>query len=161
MDSGLGLLQNGSSAQLGESWTFQSAIYIMPPIRVLLKAVLSAFAFADAALGLLSPVHRFSGNGSASAVCNNPQLSCHNTTVVDNLCCFNAPGGALLQTQFWDTNPASGPDDSWTIHGLWVRTVVSVSCKLPTNMSNSLTTAMAPISNIVTTKEPTRTSQLS
>jgi ribonuclease T2 len=22
-------------------------------------------------------------------------------------------------TQFWDTNPAVGPDDSWTIHGLW------------------------------------------
>ncbi|KAF2267628.1 ribonuclease T2 [Lojkania enalia] len=46
-------------------------------------------------------------------------LSCHNTTVVENLCCFNAPGGQLLQTQFWDTAPATGPDNSWTIHGLW------------------------------------------
>ncbi|KAM0504500.1 hypothetical protein ACHAP0_002267 [Verticillium nonalfalfae] len=26
---------------------------------------------------------------------------------------------AILQTQFWDSNPATGPDDSWTIHGLW------------------------------------------
>ncbi|KAK4864021.1 hypothetical protein LT330_010231 [Penicillium expansum] len=34
-------------------------------------------------------------------------------------CCFNYPGGALLQTQFWDTSPSTGPDDSWTIHGLW------------------------------------------
>ncbi|KAH8914203.1 ribonuclease T2 [Atractiella rhizophila] len=25
----------------------------------------------------------------------------------------------LLQTQFWDTDPVTGPDDSWTIHGLW------------------------------------------
>jgi len=24
-----------------------------------------------------------------------------------------------MQTQFWDTNPSTGPADSWTIHGLW------------------------------------------
>ncbi|RJE21012.1 ribonuclease T2 [Aspergillus sclerotialis] len=46
-------------------------------------------------------------------------LSCHNSTAVSNSCCFNSPGGSLLQTQFWDTDPATGPDDSWTIHGLW------------------------------------------
>ncbi|KAF2470361.1 ribonuclease T2 [Lindgomyces ingoldianus] len=57
--------------------------------------------------------------GGTPAACSNPQLSCHNTTVVADLCCFNAPGGQLLQTQFWDTDPATGPDDSWTIHGLW------------------------------------------
>ncbi|KAJ5131396.1 uncharacterized protein N7515_007435 [Penicillium bovifimosum] len=34
-------------------------------------------------------------------------------------CCFNYPGGALLQTQFWDTDPSTGPSDSWTVHGLW------------------------------------------
>jgi hypothetical protein len=33
--------------------------------------------------------------------------------------CFNYPGGQLLQTQFWDTAPATGPVDSWTVHGLW------------------------------------------
>lgn len=47
------------------------------------------------------------------------ELSCHNTSVVTDTCCFNAPGGQLLQTQFWDTDPATGPVDSWTIHGLW------------------------------------------
>ncbi|CAJ2505687.1 Uu.00g130810.m01.CDS01 [Anthostomella pinea] len=47
------------------------------------------------------------------------QLSCHNTTAVTDTCCFNSPGGSLLQTQFWDTAPAVGPADSWTIHGLW------------------------------------------
>ncbi|KAK7465444.1 hypothetical protein VKT23_005422 [Stygiomarasmius scandens] len=47
------------------------------------------------------------------------QASCHNTSTVSNLCCFEAPGGLLLQTQFWDTNPSTGPSDSWTIHGLW------------------------------------------
>jgi ribonuclease T2 len=70
--------------------------------------------------------------------CSSTELSCHNTTVQTNLCCFNAPGGQLLQTQFWDTDPATGisqprltspshkrilmfpgPVDSWTVHGLW------------------------------------------
>ncbi|RFU34240.1 hypothetical protein B7463_g2081, partial [Scytalidium lignicola] len=51
--------------------------------------------------------------------CLNPQLSCQNVTQVQDLCCFNAPGGQLLQTQFWDTDPSTGPSDSWTIHGLW------------------------------------------
>jgi hypothetical protein len=51
--------------------------------------------------------------------CSNPQLSCHNTSIVEDLCCFNYPGGQMLQTQFWDTNPPTGPDDAWTIHGLW------------------------------------------
>ncbi|KAJ7772904.1 ribonuclease T2 [Mycena maculata] len=45
--------------------------------------------------------------------------SCRNSSAVNNLCCFESPGGLLLQTQFWDTNPATGPSDSWTIHGLW------------------------------------------
>ncbi|KAJ7109894.1 ribonuclease T2 [Mycena epipterygia] len=45
--------------------------------------------------------------------------SCTNTTAVSNLCCFQAPGGQLLQTQFWDTDPTTGPSNSWTIHGLW------------------------------------------
>lgn len=35
-------------------------------------------------------------------------LSCHNETVVDNTCCF-IPAGQLLQTQFWDTQPVTGP----------------------------------------------------
>ncbi|KAF8860436.1 ribonuclease T2 [Acephala macrosclerotiorum] len=34
-------------------------------------------------------------------------------------CCFVYPGGQLLQTQFWDTSPSIGPQDSWTLHGLW------------------------------------------
>jgi ribonuclease T2 len=53
-----------------------------------------------------------------SSSCPTPELSCHNTTAQANLCCFNSPGGALLQTQFWDTSPPTGPDDSWTLHGM-------------------------------------------
>ena len=45
--------------------------------------------------------------------------SCQNTSAVQDLCCFNAPGGQILQTQFWDTDPADGPANHWTVHGLW------------------------------------------
>ena len=57
--------------------------------------------------------------GGTLPSCPNGQLSCQNTSAVANTCCFNAPGGQLLQTQFWDFNPATGPVDSWTVHGLW------------------------------------------
>ncbi|KAJ7161258.1 ribonuclease [Mycena crocata] len=45
--------------------------------------------------------------------------SCTNTSAIADQCCFQAPGGQLLLTQFWDTDPTTGPSDSWTIHGLW------------------------------------------
>ncbi|KAL8718184.1 MAG: hypothetical protein Q9225_004646 [Loekoesia sp. 1 TL-2023] len=57
--------------------------------------------------------------GGSPPSCPNPQLSCQNTTAVADTCCFNAPGGQLLQTQFWDSNPPTGPSDHWTVHGLW------------------------------------------
>lgn len=46
-------------------------------------------------------------------------LSCSNSTPVDNSCCFESPGGILLQTQFWDYYPPIGPNDTFTLHGLW------------------------------------------
>ncbi|KAH9003968.1 ribonuclease T2 [Lactarius hatsudake] len=46
-------------------------------------------------------------------------VSCHANPIPSNLCCYESPGGLLLQTQFWDTNPSTGPSNSWTIHGLW------------------------------------------
>ncbi|EPS25161.1 Ribonuclease T2 [Penicillium oxalicum] len=49
---------------------------------------------------------------------NNNVFSCQSSSQTPT-CCFNYPGGALLQTQFWDTNPSTGPSNSWTIHGLW------------------------------------------
>ncbi|ODQ82308.1 hypothetical protein BABINDRAFT_178650 [Babjeviella inositovora NRRL Y-12698] len=46
-------------------------------------------------------------------------LSCSNSTPVADSCCFEYPNGAILQTQFWDYSPATGPDDLFTLHGLW------------------------------------------
>ena len=64
------------------------------------------FAFAACALA-----------GAPTCPANSP-LSCSNTTNTPGTCCFES-GGQVLQTQFWDSNPASGPADSWAIHGLW------------------------------------------
>ncbi|KAK7217691.1 hypothetical protein V2G26_005694 [Clonostachys chloroleuca] len=54
--------------------------------------------------------------GSVSCPADVP-VSCQATYT--DTCCFNSPGGQILLTQFWDTNPSTGPIDSWTIHGLW------------------------------------------
>lgn len=56
---------------------------------------------------------------------NDPQcpinlpMSCTNSTPIHNSCCFESPGGILLQTQFWDYYPPIGPNDTFTLHGLW------------------------------------------
>lgn len=62
---------------------------------------------------------------------NNLPLSCRNSTDVQDLCCFEYPGGVILQTQFWDYRPPKGvsnnddlekymgPLNSFTNHGLW------------------------------------------
>ncbi|KAH6620881.1 ribonuclease T2-like protein [Chaetomium sp. MPI-SDFR-AT-0129] len=56
---------------------------------------------------------------ASSVTCSgSAPVSCHNTTSFDT-CCLEYPGGHMVQTQFWDTNPPVGPSDSWTIHGLW------------------------------------------
>jgi ribonuclease T2 len=86
----------------------------VPSLRSLSKLAFGLVGAGQSVLGF--------GNseiGRSLQACTSPQLSCQNTTVVENMCCFNAPGGQLLLTQFWDTNPVTGPVDSWTIHGLW------------------------------------------
>ncbi|PRT53763.1 Ribonuclease T2-like [Wickerhamiella sorbophila] len=47
----------------------------------------------------------------------NAPLSCSSGTT--DSCCYEGTNGLFLSTQFWDYNPATGPDDVWTLHGLW------------------------------------------
>ncbi|KAI0297546.1 ribonuclease T2-like protein [Multifurca ochricompacta] len=54
-----------------------------------------------------------------SSGCSPSGLASCSTPIPSDLCCFESPGGLILQTQFWDTNPSTGPSNSWTIHGLW------------------------------------------
>lgn len=46
-------------------------------------------------------------------------FSCTNSTPIEDSCCFELPGGIMLQTQFWDYYPPIGPNDTFTLHGLW------------------------------------------
>ena len=92
-----------------------SLINNMPSFQTLSKAF-----FASVQIAIFFPPTTNLVRGGAPASCPSPlQLSCHNTTVIKDTCCFAAPGGQLLQTQFWDTDPETGPSNSWTIHGLW------------------------------------------
>ncbi len=50
---------------------------------------------------------------------NDLPLSCSTGATDVDSCCVETPGGVLLQTQFWDYDPATGPKNEWTIHGLW------------------------------------------
>ncbi|KJZ72686.1 hypothetical protein HIM_07878 [Hirsutella minnesotensis 3608] len=65
----------------------------------------------------LAPIAPLVAHAAKSCPSDMP-LSCHNSTAVADTCCF-IPAGQILQTQFWDTHPPTGPSDSWTIHGLW------------------------------------------
>ncbi|KAI0081055.1 RNase Gf29 [Panus rudis PR-1116 ss-1] len=82
--------------------------------------VVAALGGAFLATPLTSPADSMNLFKRISSGCSSSgPASCHNTTRQNDLCCFESPGGLLLQTQFWDTNPSTGPVDSWTIHGLW------------------------------------------
>jgi len=90
-----------------------------------IPSVLSLSTFASGLLSQLpfgnfnTPSRAYVPYGNAPSCPIDSPLSCHNSTEAPDTCCFIYPGGQLLQTQFWDTSPAIGPDDSWTLHGLW------------------------------------------
>ncbi|KIO26104.1 hypothetical protein M407DRAFT_24549 [Tulasnella calospora MUT 4182] len=71
---------------------------------------------AKASLAIPSPFTNLARQ--AGDVCPADALSCQNVSGV-NSCCVETPLGLLLQTQFWNFEPAKGPVDSWTVHGLW------------------------------------------
>ncbi|EZF23968.1 hypothetical protein H112_03444 [Trichophyton rubrum D6] len=77
-------------------------------------------ASSTTAAAMLAASQLFSGVRADGPTCPpGGEVSCHNSGPVQDTCCFNTPGGLILQTQFWDADPATGPEDSWTIHGLW------------------------------------------
>ncbi|MCJ1354993.1 MAG: ribonuclease T2-like [Icmadophila ericetorum] len=78
-----------------------------------------AYLSSIAKLALGAAVFSTAVSATGSETCTNPKLSCHTTPIPTNTCCYVTPGGQLLQTQFWDTDPVTGPTTSWTIHGLW------------------------------------------
>lgn len=121
---------------------------------------------ASVALGIAQLAFQYSQHAIAghSEYCLDFPLSCTNTTAVPNTCCFNYPGGELLQTQFWDTDPATGPANHWTVHGLWyhyLRDSFPSPFQHRTKNSLGLTTATARTPNTATNPANTPTSLLS
>ncbi|KAI1785710.1 ribonuclease T2 [Ganoderma leucocontextum] len=84
---------------------------------VALAVALAGSAAAGPSPASVSPLDLFKRLSSGCSTSG--PTSCHNTTAVKDQCCFESSGGMLVQKQFWDTNPSSGPSNSWTIHGLW------------------------------------------
>ncbi|KZP19137.1 ribonuclease T2 [Athelia psychrophila] len=85
-------------------------------------AVLSALVASTFASPLgfrpADPVSLFKRISSGCSTAGAASCSSQSSSVPDT-CCAEYPGGILLQTQFWDTLPSTGPSNSWTIHGLW------------------------------------------
>lgn len=67
----------------------------------------------------LATVAAMTGLAAATApsCASNSPLSC-SVSKPSNTCCTEVQG-QVLQVQFWDTDPSTGPSNSWTIHGLW------------------------------------------
>ncbi|KAI0639927.1 ribonuclease T2 [Trametes polyzona] len=86
---------------------------------MLATATVALGALAGSALAASSVDYANLFKRISSGCSTNGPASCHNTTRQADTCCFESPGGLLLQTQFWDTDPSTGPSNSWTIHGLW------------------------------------------
>ncbi|CEO59498.1 hypothetical protein PMG11_04173 [Penicillium brasilianum] len=76
-------------------------------------------AFSRSSMLALAATTLAIGASAQLEVCTNDSVFSCQSSSTEATCCFNYPGGALLQTQFWDTSPSTGPTDSWTIHGLW------------------------------------------
>ncbi|KAI0144587.1 ribonuclease T2 [Xylariaceae sp. FL1272] len=81
---------------------------------VVLPAALAALPLVNAGLPSLPELFRRADSCPSTAV-----QSCSSEANSTATCCVVRPGGQLLMTQFWDTDPVTGPSDSWTIHGLW------------------------------------------
>jgi ribonuclease T2 len=73
------------------------------------------YTIAAAALAAFIPI-AIAGTPKSCAV-STADLSCSGSAT--DTCCINSPGGLFQQVQFWDTDPVTGPTNSWTIHGLW------------------------------------------
>ena len=100
------------------SGIIKNTVANMPNLLTSIRSV-SQFLLLSSQLALFENTRPVTVLGGSPPSCPNAQISCQNTSTVANTCCFNAPGGQLLQTQFWDFSPATGPSDSWTVHGLW------------------------------------------
>ncbi|QPG74927.1 hypothetical protein FOA43_002265 [Brettanomyces nanus] len=99
----------GSSGDIDFPWFFKGTMNYLAGLILLAVNIVEGFTVEQGILGL-NDIHQ--------CPVDTP-LSCSNKTEVDDSCCFEYPGGIILQTQFWDYYPPVGPEDKFTLHGLW------------------------------------------
>ena len=95
-------------------------------MRASVSALLFATALADdrflnlndeSTLNLASFTYPDPGSLHSSCPLDSP-LSCSGSS--QSTCCYEGSDGIFMLTQFWDYDPATGPADLFTLHGLWV-----------------------------------------
>ncbi|KAJ5887966.1 hypothetical protein N7495_008007 [Penicillium taxi] len=92
-------------------WDLSQQVFSVPGPQKLIKSLGSLWLASQATDERPAP--------GVSSSCPLTDVSCQVKYDGQDTCCFNYPGGQFMLTQFWDFDPAVGPDDSWTIHGLW------------------------------------------
>lgn len=73
-----------------------------------------ALSFGDSLQKVLA-----SDDGGHETCPADPPLSCSADAGTSDSCCYEGVNGVMLMTQLWDYDPAIGPEDLFTIHGLW------------------------------------------
>ena len=89
-----GLYKNVSSSLARSLESFSSQLSDNMPSFLSSFGSLSRLALTYSQVALLS--QGTAVEGGSPAVCTNPQQSCKNTTIVSDLCCFNAPGTSYM-----------------------------------------------------------------
>lgn len=111
-----------------------------------LAALIGALLLAPAAPALAAPApagdqllaelggRSFYRRAGAVRAAGDACVSCSSCASGSDSCAVNTPGGLLELTTFWDTDPATGPADVFTIHGLWPGTFACPARPAPTRM---------------------------
>jgi hypothetical protein len=105
-----GLLRIGN----GKTRSFESTA-----MRVFAHALLALTIFGVYHILFAGAVPSIPANGSVCDTKDLNVLSCSPESLHTDACCVESPGGLLSLTQLYNWNPGLGPEDSWTIHGLW------------------------------------------
>ncbi|RAK84712.1 Ribonuclease T2 precursor (RNase T2) [Aspergillus tubingensis] len=109
------MLDTGSTSAVGSTAISMRdrLLQSLPGPQQVLKAITGTLGVSSLS------VSDYSSSEATFRQCPSSEVSCKAQYHGQDTCCFNYPGGQMLQTQFWDADPAIGPADSWTIHGLW------------------------------------------
>lgn len=110
---------------------------------MLATALLASFGLVSAAT--ISSTNPFAW-GTGCPTSSKIPYSCHNTTVQSNTCCFESPGGLLMQVQLWDTTGQTGQHDQWVswafVKGFSFEGVLIAGYRVRRFTVSGLTTAM-------------------